>query len=99
MIDFDKDGWMDLAFTHAGAPGLSLWRNLEGKRVEPVTLPDLKMMSGWGLAPIDYDNDGWVDLVAAGGGNSRRCGPRRAAQPRRAGSRTPAARPGPGRWR
>src|SRR6266571_3001539 len=24
-FDFDKDGWMDLAFTHAGAPGISLW--------------------------------------------------------------------------
>jgi hypothetical protein len=68
VIDFDKDGWMDLAFTHAGAPGLSLWRNVEGKRVEPVGLPDLKIASGWGLAPVDYDNDGWVDLVAAGGG-------------------------------
>ena len=43
VIDFDKDGWMDLAFTHAGAPGLSLWRNVEGKRVEPVALPDLKI--------------------------------------------------------
>ncbi|HZA37152.1 MAG TPA: CRTAC1 family protein, partial [Vicinamibacterales bacterium] len=69
VIDFDKDGWMDLAFTHSGSPGLSLWRNVEGKRVEPVGLPDLKITSGWGLAPIDYDNDGWVDLVAAAGGN------------------------------
>jgi len=24
-FDFDKDGWMDLAFTQAGAPGISLW--------------------------------------------------------------------------
>ncbi len=30
-FDFDKDGWMDVAFTHAGAPGISLWRNVEGK--------------------------------------------------------------------
>ncbi len=29
-FDFDKDGWMDLAFTHAGAPGISLWRNWKG---------------------------------------------------------------------
>src|SRR6266404_4331945 len=35
-FDFDKDGWMDLAFTHAGAPGISLWRNMEGKRLERV---------------------------------------------------------------
>jgi Flp pilus assembly protein TadD len=65
-FDFDKDGWMDLAFTHAGAPGISLWRNVEGKRLERVTLPDLAWESGWGIAAIDYDNDGWLDLVAAG---------------------------------
>ncbi|HVH70390.1 MAG TPA: CRTAC1 family protein, partial [Candidatus Dormibacteraeota bacterium] len=65
-FDFDKDGWMDLAFTHAGAPGISLWRNVEGKRLEHVALPDFGWQNGWGLAAIDYDNDGWLDLAAAG---------------------------------
>ncbi len=65
-FDFDKDGWMDLAFTHAGAPGISLWRNVEGKRLERVKLPDLNWQRGWGLAAFDYDNDGWIDLIAAG---------------------------------
>jgi Tfp pilus assembly protein PilF len=65
-FDFDKDGWMDLAFTHAGAPGISLWRNVEGKHLERVALPDLAWQRGWGLAAIDYDNDGWLDIVAAG---------------------------------
>jgi Flp pilus assembly protein TadD len=68
-FDFDKDGWMDLAFTHAGAPGISLWRNIEGKRLERVPLPDLGWQRGWGLAAIDYDNDGWLDIVAAGESN------------------------------
>ena len=67
-FDFDKDGWMDLAFTHAGAPGISLWRNQEGKGLERVALPELNWKSGAGLAAVDYDNDGWIDLVAVGDG-------------------------------
>ena len=39
-FDFNKDGWMDLAFTHAGSPGISLWRNVDGKNLERVPLPD-----------------------------------------------------------
>jgi tetratricopeptide (TPR) repeat protein len=65
-LDFNKDGWMDLAFTHWGLPGLSLWRNVEGKSFERVPLPDPGWMRGWGIAPVDYDDDGWIDLVAVG---------------------------------
>ena len=65
-FDFDKDGWMDLAFTHAGPPGLTLWRNVNGKRLERVALPKLDWRRGWGLAALDYDNDGWLDLAAVG---------------------------------
>src|SRR5215467_4298355 len=67
-FDFDKDGWMDLAFTHAGAPGISLWRNREGRGLERVALPDFGWKSGTGVAAVDYDNDGWIDLVAVGEG-------------------------------
>ena len=83
VIDFDKDGWMDLAFTHAGAPGLSLWRNLEGKRVEPVTLPDLKMpAAGAWRQSITTTTAGWTSSRPAAA--SRRGRPGGAAQPRRA---------------
>src|SRR5437867_3710589 len=67
-FDFNKDGWMDLAFTHAGAPGISMWRNNEGKGLERVALPDFNWKSGAGVAAVDFDNDGWIDLVAVGEG-------------------------------
>ena len=66
VFDFDKDGFMDIAFTHAGAPGISLWRNIQGKKLERVPLPDFGWKKGWGLTWVDYDNDGWLDLVAVG---------------------------------
>jgi tetratricopeptide (TPR) repeat protein len=65
-LDFDHDGRMDLAFTHWGPPGLTLWRNQKGKSFEPVELPKVNWFRGWGLAAFDYDNDGWIDLVAVG---------------------------------
>lgn len=69
VLDYDKDGWMDVAVTHAGAPGLSLWRNSEGpdhigRRFERVVLPMRGALGGWGLTPVDVDNDGWIDLAA-----------------------------------
>jgi tetratricopeptide (TPR) repeat protein len=64
-LDFDHDGWIDLAFTHSSEPALTLWRNDHGK-FEPAQLPAPNWIHAWGVAAIDYDNDGWVDLVAVG---------------------------------
>jgi hypothetical protein len=66
VLDFDHDGWMDLAFTHSTDPGLTLWRNNHGKRFEHVDFPSPNWVRAYGIAAIDYDNDGWVDLVAVG---------------------------------
>jgi hypothetical protein len=64
VFDFDKDGWMDVAVTHAGAPGVTLWRNIDGERFEQVPLPLKDATGAWGLSAIDFDNDGWIDLAA-----------------------------------
>ncbi|HEY1985049.1 MAG TPA: FG-GAP-like repeat-containing protein [Terracidiphilus sp.] len=69
VLDFNKDGWMDIAVTHAGAPGLTLWRNVEGpnhigRRFERVDLPLHDATRAWGVTPVDIDNDGWIDLAA-----------------------------------
>ena len=68
VLDFNKDGWMDIAVTHAGVPGVTLWRNVAdakhvGRAFERVTLPLTDIQRAWGLTPIDIDNDGWIDLA------------------------------------
>jgi tetratricopeptide (TPR) repeat protein len=65
-FDFNKDGFMDLAFTHGSQPGLSLWRNVGGTRFERVAIPEPQWTRGWGITAIDFDNDGWIDLAAVG---------------------------------
>jgi tetratricopeptide (TPR) repeat protein len=69
VLDYNKDGWMDIAVTHAGAPGLTLWRNVAGprnvgRRFERVELPLNGATRGWGVTSVDIDNDGWIDLAA-----------------------------------
>ncbi len=79
VLDYDHDGWMDLAFTHSKAsltlvhndhkPPLGSISYLMGPSGGPADgIQELKL--GWvrafGVAAFDYDNDGWVDLVAVG---------------------------------
>jgi len=69
VLDYNKDGWVDIAVTHDGAPGLTLWRNVAGpenigRRFERMELPLKGALRGWGVTAIDIDNDGWIDLAA-----------------------------------
>jgi tetratricopeptide (TPR) repeat protein len=64
--DFDRDGWMDLAFSHWASPAVTIWRNVQGKSFERLPQVEPGWMRAWGIAAFDYDNDGWVDLVAVG---------------------------------
>jgi tetratricopeptide (TPR) repeat protein len=66
VLDFNHDGWMDVAFTHLSGEALSLWRNNYGKNFERIALPATNWVRAYGIAAIDYDNDGWVDIVAVG---------------------------------
>lgn len=68
VLDYDKDGAMDIAVTHAAAPGLTLWHNVQGegrlgRRFERVELPLKDALGAWGLTAVDIDNDGWIDLA------------------------------------
>ena len=62
-VDFNKDGWMDVLLAHAGAPGVTLWRNVQGKSFEAVPLPLPGVLSATAAIPIDFDNDGWIDIA------------------------------------
>jgi Flp pilus assembly protein TadD len=68
-LDSDKDGWMDLALTSRETPGVSVWRNAEGKRLVPGVVSGLSGRA-WGVVALDYDNDGWIDLAVSSGTGS-----------------------------
>jgi enediyne biosynthesis protein E4 len=72
-VDYDNDGWLDLAFSRGSSlelwrqgtnPGPVLYRNRGDGTFEDVTQKAGLTRGGWGvgIGAGDYDNDGWVDL-------------------------------------
>jgi hypothetical protein len=72
-LDYDGDGWVDLAFSRGSSlerwregrnPGPVLYRNRGDGTFEDVTLKAGLTRVGWGVgvSAADYDNDGHVDL-------------------------------------
>ncbi|MCY2938670.1 MAG: CRTAC1 family protein [Planctomycetota bacterium] len=60
--DFDNDGFVDLFSWSA----LRLYRNIAGKRFEPVTLPKLPRCVSRGACWGDFNGDGFADLYVGG---------------------------------
>lgn len=63
VLDFDKDGWMDVALAHEGEPGLTIWRNVRGQSFSSVPLPRA-WSQATSVVTLDFDNDGWLDIGA-----------------------------------
>ena len=72
--DFNKDGWIDLAFSQIGPPEAGLKVSAEGGKHSPVFWggPDdysadrvtmLPVENPRGLTIADLNRDGWVDLI------------------------------------
>ncbi len=67
VLDFDHDGWMDLAFTTWELLRASLsGATITARPSIALNFPRRTGFAPIGVAAIDYDNDGWVDLVAVG---------------------------------
>jgi Flp pilus assembly protein TadD len=62
-LDYNKDGWMDVLLSHSGAPGVTLWHNVDGTHFERVPLALPGVLSATAAIPIDFDNDGWIDIA------------------------------------
>ena len=62
VFDFNKDGLMDIALTHAGAPGISLWKNVDGKKFERVPLPVVPSAAGVSPMSISTTTAGSISL-------------------------------------
>src|SRR5207248_1639448 len=54
ILDFDHDGWMDIACTHWESPAMTLWRIVKGKSFQQVNLPETNWARAYAVAAFDY---------------------------------------------
>jgi hypothetical protein len=68
LLDFDRDGWLDVAVGYYSGGGIELWRNNGGVSFTPVAgsgLPPITAGSVEGLAAGDSNGDTFPELAAA----------------------------------
>jgi hypothetical protein len=68
LLDFDRDGWLDVAVGYYSGGGIELWRNNGGLSFTPVAtsgLPVVTAGSVEGLAAGDSNGDTFPELAAA----------------------------------
>lgn len=63
IIDYDGDGWLDIAFTHRRMVPPTLWRNLRGEGEETFAKIDPFEYGAYAMAWADLDDDTDLDLV------------------------------------
>jgi tetratricopeptide (TPR) repeat protein len=70
MVDYDNDGWLDIA---AAGSGIRIWRNLGNSGFKEVPLGLEKLGSATSFKSFDVDGDCDSDLIVALEGGGMRC--------------------------
>jgi hypothetical protein len=71
--DYDKDGWEDLIVSREWN-SIMILKNMKGKELIPVTIPELEAYHGiwYSIIAGDFDNDGDDDYIAGNLGENNR---------------------------
>jgi hypothetical protein len=71
--DFDKDGWEDLIITREWN-SIVILKNMKGKELVPVVLPEIEAHSGFWYSIVagDFDHNGYDDYIAGNLGENNR---------------------------